>query len=50
MKTLIATAILFAVAGLAAVEACRAWPMASTLAAVALVAVVVVLSGKRVAR
>lgn len=49
MKTILATSLLFALSGLAVVEACRAFPMASTLAAVAVV-VVVALSGKRVTR
>lgn len=50
MKTLIATAALLAVSGLLVVEACRAWPMASTLVAVAVIAAALVLSRKRVTR
>lgn len=49
MKNILAPALIFALSGLAVVEACRAFPMASTLAALAVVAVVA-LSGKRVTR
>lgn len=50
MKTFIATAVLFAVAGLVVVEACRAFPMASTVAALVVTVAAIALSGKRVAR
>ena len=50
IPVVVVSAVLFALSGLVAVEACRAWPMASTLAAVALLVAVVALIGKRVTR
>lgn len=49
MKTILIPALVFALSGLAVVEACRAFPMVSTLAAVAVI-VAVAVGGKRVAR
>jgi hypothetical protein len=49
MKPILIPALAFALSGLAVVEYCRAFPMASTLAAVGVI-VVAALSGKRVER